>query len=361
MSDIRIVHLWGGTRAINNPGSEVIIFPRTTDNQTAQFNLPNYNSLLSVLKSLNFNIIGIDYYSSPEEIQGVYPPEWHSFSRIKSPNYPLNDSTIAWSNISFSASQVEDYLLSDVAGRISFGLQACESRLRDISESYNKELRALCDDGNFKDGNYFETRHTFNIYLSIHSFLIEACCLRDYLAEFMRIFVFDTYRDQKITTMAGLRKHILRKLHDKNSFASNLYEATDTESSNGWIATLGEYRDLVVHSMPLAHARVASFIFQTKISICNDKYFPSITLPLPTNPGEIFKKRSQGILFSGYDEWFRAFQEDIEKSKNSPDALQYCCDSYDKIIHLATTLLQYSPIKPKTPVIRPEDIVRIEQ
>ncbi|MEL7078121.1 MAG: hypothetical protein AAFY50_24130 [Cyanobacteria bacterium J06648_1] len=88
----RIVHLDGGIRAINNPGSKVTIDPWTTDNKIVQFDLPNYQSLLIVLNSLKINVFGIDYYSNPDQLSGIYPPEWYSYGRMITTNNPLQDS-----------------------------------------------------------------------------------------------------------------------------------------------------------------------------------------------------------------------------------------------------------------------------
>lgn len=54
--------------------------------------------------------------------------------------------------------------------------------------------------------------------------------------------------------MGSLRNKVLKHLYQDDDFARELYQATDPNSPGGWIANLGEYRDLVVHSMPLTEA-----------------------------------------------------------------------------------------------------------
>jgi hypothetical protein len=357
---VREAHLLGGLRAINNPGSEVIIFPNIIHNKVAIFNIPSHDSFIKVLRNLGLVLVGIDFYSSPEEIEEIWPPEWYSFSRIISNNDPLHDSVRSWSNISFHAYTEQNYCLADLAGRISFQLEACEVRLRDLSESYHIEISSLCQLQMFEAGKEIKTLNSFKIYLAVHSFLVESCSLRDYLSEFMRLYAFhQKYRNEQVFTMGAFRKKILKKEHECDAFAKILYEATDPDSEDGWLAELGEYRDLVVHSVPLAQANTRSFLVQKLSYLGDDKYLPSIALPLPANPGNISKKRSKGIYFSSFDEWLAAVQKDAEESKLATDALEYCCLANANLTKLATDIIKYSPIEPKTPVFTKEDIIEM--
>ncbi|MEQ8996513.1 MAG: hypothetical protein RID53_08415 [Coleofasciculus sp. B1-GNL1-01] len=358
----REAHLLGGLRAINKSGSRVaVIVPNIISNKKHErFNISSYHDFIAKLRELKLELIGIDFYTSSQEILGIYPPEWYSFSRIMSTSEPLNDPVRAWNNISFYAYRQQNYCLADITGRISFELNACELRLRDLSESYYKELLGLCNQNTFEVGKRFKTLNSFNIYLAVHSFLVESCSLRDYLAEFMRLYVFhQKYGNEQVSTMGALRKKILKKEHEYDVLAKNLYEATDPDSEDGWLAKLGEYRDLVVHSVPLEQASTRSFLVQKLSHLGDDKCLPSIALPLPANPGNISAKRSKGIYFSSFDEWLAAVQKDAEESKLATDALEYCCLANANLTQLATDLVKYSPIKPKTPVFTEEDIIEM--
>jgi hypothetical protein len=356
MNVVRIAHLLGGLKAINNPDLEVFITPNTINNKIVKFNLKNYDAFLSTLKTLKLNVVGIDLYSTKKQVEGIYPPEWHSLGRIESLNYPFNDLMTAWGNLSTSAHLQGDYSLANICGNISFQFKACESRLRDISSCYHRELFAICESGDFQNGKRMKSINTFNIYLAIHSFFDESCSLRNYFAEFIGFYVFPNYRDLKLSSMGSLRKKVLNKEHKDNPFANELYKITDPDSIDGWLAKLGEYRDLIRHYLPLGEMSSTSFLVHQLTGIANKQCLPSIKLPLPDNPGDISKKQHQGFTFSNYDEWFKAFQRDFENSQNLIDALEYCCFIYNKLIKLATKLINYAPLKPEILVIRPEDI-----
>lgn len=70
---IRVVHLLGGLRAVNNPGPSVIVSPNTIDNKIVKFQLSDYPSLVNVLKSLKLRPLGIDFYQDPEEVEEISP------------------------------------------------------------------------------------------------------------------------------------------------------------------------------------------------------------------------------------------------------------------------------------------------
>ncbi len=334
----RLVHLNGGLKAINNPGAKVSLAPSTIDLKTAQFNLPTYKSLLAILNSLKFKIIGVDYYSHPEQISGIYPPEWYSYGRLMTASNLIKDPALSWSNIAFQAERERKYHLADISRRIRFQLKACEVRLRDISQAYNQELTSICRKCDFNDGNHFKSLNTFDIYLAIHSYLYESCSLRNYFAEYISLFVFKNYPDVNIFTMANLRKKILKSEYTSDDFANKLYQATDPKT--GWIAKLGHYRDLIVHYVPLPQASNYSYLLQKSVNIDMDKKLPSIMLPLPDNPLEIMGIRNNNSHLTSkekdQEEFIEKIKQNLMESLNQTDALEYCSYSMEKLMELST-------------------------
>ena len=90
---------------------------------------------------------------------------------------------------------------------------------------------------NFKDGEFFEDGFTRLVYLSIHSYLIDACILRDYLAEFIINYIIKwDHKGFIVSTMAGLKKHIL----DKNSYEDSFLEQVKLDIETGDIEAVEE-------------------------------------------------------------------------------------------------------------------------
>lgn len=349
-----VAHLQGGLRAIKNLGSPVEIVPNLIHNQPLSFNIPNnsykISDFIEELKKLNLEVVGIDCYNNIQQIEQIYPPEWLSLGRINGANNPS-----VWGNLCVKAHTQQDYYLADIASRISFGLKACETRLHDLSESYYKELDTQCKYGVFKDGDKYKSLNTFNIYLALHSFFMESCLLRDYLAEFMHIYIFNKYGNKSITIMGNLIKYVLKKLNSPDDFASEIIKITNKESADGWLAQLGAYRDLVVHSTPIEQVGSSSFIIQKTININNSHTLPSIELPLPNNPIYICDKRTEVAenVCTGsnpsFEDLYMAVQEDTDMSEIAIDALKYCSLAHDNLIKLAiNTFNQYQRLSDTT-------------
>ena len=150
-------------------------------------------------------------------------------------------------------------MLWDTASRIGHQLRVCDWRLREISEAYSNQLLARLKQKDFKIGTRFEDGFTWLTYLSLQSFLVDACILRDYLSEFAAEYIYKPLIDlknQRITAMAALKKKVLNKISDPDTLTKELEMAA---GENGWLTLLGNYRDLVVHSAPLAQAKVKLF------------------------------------------------------------------------------------------------------
>ena len=288
----RIVHLIGGCRATNNPGPTVELVPNTLNGELVRFQLNKYGAIYSNLETLGFGVIGVDFYSDVLEAEGSVPPNWRSYHRIKTKIWPVEDICQKWRNIANAAFQEKNGRLWDLGSRIAHQLRVCNWRLRDISEAYHNQLRAILQTNDFKVGMRFEDGFTWLIYLSLQSFLVDACILRDYLSEFAADYIYKNCIDlktQRITSMGSLKKKVLNKVSDKDELTNKLQQETST---NGWITLLGNYRDLVVHSAPLANAEKNLFAICGEFNVSERGSLPIIQCPIPKNPAKISASRS---------------------------------------------------------------------
>jgi hypothetical protein len=338
----RIVHLVGGLRAINNPGSEVIIPLGKNDTPIHTFSIEKYHDLPLSLISLRFRIVGIDYHENSQQTQGYQPPTWQPVHADQD-NAELENQ---WSCLANAALKAEEVELMDICGRISFEIRACKLKLRKLSESYNIELWSLCEQEQFSPGK-IETLNSFSIYLETHDLLRELCTLRDYLAEFVANFVLKNSlnSDSRIRLMTSLRKQIDKDGIVDNSIASELCEITN-EAEGGWLAKLSAYRDLVVHYVPLGQATGRGFIVRRFLLDSSLENVPSIYFPIPSDPFSVKKVRSKGSPFKTTAEWIEASKQD---DKSAPDALEYCLYSVVRMMSLACKIAKEAPIYPEMP------------
>lgn len=345
----RIVHLGGGCRAISNPGPTVYFDPQTIEGKQWQFQIGQYGAIFHSLESLGVPIVGVDFYSHVLEAKGFVPPNWRSYHRTNTTVWPTEEAAQKWRNIGHAAFKQKDGKLWDLGSRIGHQLRVCDWKLREISEAYCNQLAAKTRMKDFKVGQRFEDGFTWLSYLSIQSFLVDACILRDYLSEFSFEYIYKDKVDLgncKITSMGALKKTVLNKVTETDSVTIDLKEATSKE---GWITILGNYRDLVVHSAPLAQAENKLFSICVELKISGEGKLPAIRCPIPENPARILTSRSTGCLFKDFDKQFNIFAEAAKGNLPMVDGLDYSSIVLGDLSNLAEKLVVKSPIEPQMP------------
>lgn len=361
---LRIVHLPGGGRAINPPGPEVNIEPVLQRGRELKFQLPSYQLLFGMFASGQLPPIGADFYEMPDQTTGLLPPFWRPFHRTPNDSWPTAKAEDVWKCIAHAGFKSGNMEFSDVTTRISFGVRACSWRLKELSDAYHKELIAICEKGSFKENIKFESLNSFLIYLCTHAMLVELCTLRDYLAEFIAAFVLSDYNPDKnlrIVNLSLLRKHILKIAKEGHPVAAHLYEITDKKNPEGWLASLGAYRDLVVHVVPLVQATHRGFLQQRLVDVGIGDKIPGIYFPIPPDPHAITTIRSKGTPFSTPDDLIKASMDFDAEKESAPDALSYCSFVMGKMVQLLLKVAAFSPLEPNRLQLGPEDIIHIER
>jgi len=144
----RIIHLSGGSRAINDHDPLVRFIPNTIND----IQVNTYGAIYGALESIGFRIIGVDFYSHVYEVEGTLPPNWRSHYRSSNTSWPTEETVQVWRNIGHAGFKRKDGLLWDTASRIGRQLRVCDRRLRDISESYSTQLGKWAKWGSWEMG-----------------------------------------------------------------------------------------------------------------------------------------------------------------------------------------------------------------
>jgi len=353
----RFVHLPGGCRAINNPGPEVDFLPVALNGKHAHINLRAYATIYADLERLGLPIIGIDFCSHILEVEERIPPNWRVYHKSPITAWPATDVATKWARIGHGAHERKNGRLWDLASRISHQMRVCSWRLREISEAYRKQLFAHVCDGEFRDGQRFEDGFTWLAYLSIQSFLVDACVLRDYLAEFAAHFIYGPRACSKkvsVTSMAGLKKVFLDKSGDSDVLSMSLREAV---GEGGWLQKLGNYRDLVVHSAPLAKAQHKLLAVTEVLKLGESGGLPSVKCPIPDNPQVISSARAKGDYFENFTIQFETFIGAAAGSVQNRDGLIYAHEALGRLALLSASLSDNSPVPPEMLVLNESDLL----
>lgn len=353
----RTVHLIGGCRAFNGFDPTVKFFPRTLDGPVMTIRSARYRALYADLERLDVAPIGFEFLTNSLEAKGLVPTNWrtyHPWERGKV--WPCNDQMDLWVQVAYAASEMGDAVLWDLARRISHQLRVCAWRLYQLSDAYHAILRVQTAERDFKPGQRFEDGFSWLGYLAVQAFLVDACVLRDYLAEFTAYFVVPQAMrpSMHIASMAGLRKHVLKKHTMTDPILADLEVAT---RRGGWLFLLGAYRDLSVHCVPLARAESTLWAVATEFLIKGAKPLCAVSLPLPSNPSDIAAARSSSQRGEQLLKELKLLTKATRGEEPSIDALVYCYSALDSLVRAAVRLSSYWPVQPKIPHFSEKDIV----
>jgi hypothetical protein len=353
---VRSVHLQGGNRAVNGLGPTVQFEPLATNEKIASFETPTYHGLFPLLSSMGFVVVGCDYFSDPAQLDGRRVPDWRDYHVINRSILSCAAQADQWSFLAHSAIKQKNGELWDISRRVSNQLRTCDWRLRQVSETYNQQLIARLLSRKFKDGLRFDDQFTWLGYLAIQSFLVDACTLRDYLAEYRALLLSQSgelVSKSKITKMASLKSRYLDKSPLSVQIDKILRDATN---ERGWLQELGSYRDLVVHVAPLASADKDLYTVCKSIRLVTDATLPAIKLPIPSDPGKISDSRHSGKHFDDPELNFARFLNAMDNPDGARDGLEYAHESLGKLALLAWHLSAISPVKPEMPTLTEADI-----
>ena len=353
----RTVHLTGGCRAYNSFDPILEFEPNVPSKPKAQITLRGYNTLFADLKNSGLVPIGCDFISNSLEARSLVPPNWRTFHAWPDTIWPCQEEIDRWAQIGYAASNSKDVKLWDLARRVSHQLRVCAWRLRQVSESYREQLYAATGSGEFRIGVRFQDGFTWLAYLAIQAFLVDACILRDYLAEFYAAYACpdpDLVKGGQITRMSILKKKVLDKVTQSTDATRELKTAT---AEGGWLYKLGAYRNLVVHCVPLARADASLLALTTELTIAGVGAIPAISLPIPENPSAIAKSRAASTYLTVLEDQFLFFVRANRGATPSMDGLVYAYSCLDRLTKLIRVLASYSPVAPEVPHITDADVI----
>jgi hypothetical protein len=355
---LRLVWLTGGLVAVNEPGEpDVLIKSNVMGCTFVTFGINTYPSLFSVLKSLGFLIIGTTFVTDGKQLEGFRAPEFRAAGAIG--GWPVSDARQQWRQIVFASSRNQELRLMDAASRISAGLRYSEMRLCDLAMSYSVQLHSRLHTGEAKPYQAFKDTNSPTVYKNIHALFWEMAVLRDVLSEFIAVFCLGR---NDATTLSGLLKS-LNKNSSSDSFAEEVRRIADRQSSQGWLARFGSYRDCFTHSAPLNLVGGSALAVQDQLILKNASPIPQIYYPLPEDPDGLMRDRARGVPFDPANKTNVVHPRKRDRAKE-PDALEYLHGRLCELTDLATRLILRSPIAPEPMVFGKDDIigeVRISQ
>ena len=172
--------------------------------------------------------------------QGRYPADWDGFYGLD--GFSGLKESRKWSEIRHKAADDGDAFMYDIASRCTTYLNLMGIRLKEISASYERTLRAILI-GDWKEGNLFANAFLRDIDASVHAFVSDAGGYRDLLAEISWFIVSST--SEKVTRLSSFLRETQSNDHPL------ALEFHDAGESGGWLNDFTNLRNNIVHTTPV--------------------------------------------------------------------------------------------------------------
>jgi hypothetical protein len=353
MSAIWVLHLFGGARATWSEGgaSPVQLRPSVLSGETLEFRAASFIEVIQHCHKLRIEVLGAACITHKLELDGIMPAEWRTIHYQPHRTWLCHDAQRTWSQIAHEAGKAKSGRLWDCAARIAYQIEGCVERIQGISEGYATQLNSVVSRNAFRNGARMNDLWTQSVYLRIQSFLTDACILRDYLAEYGAAFIYRLDERRRITTLGKLIEK-LEKTNCGDTIGSRLRKAAET---GGWLAQLTSYRNLIIHSAPLALAQGQLWFRCKGIDAPSGKCFPTVRFPLPGDPAAIIKSRSK-LDYDDFEFLSKQFAGPADVSSSMKDALRYAHKVSGELASLALEFAKHSPIVPAMPILTDADL-----
>lgn len=337
---VRIVHLQGGLRAIDDRSGQIHVQVHSS-RRFIRFEAPEYANLYATLQAFGFRVIGAEFITN----RGFAAPDWW-FSPPKG-QFKLTHECREWSYVRHAASTENKRNVVDITRRCSALLELLGIRVWQMSNAYNGAYLAASSTGELPVGNLFDNTYTPHIEAAIHAFLADAASLRDLMCEF-------TWKN--ILKEEGEVRKIGRFMTCAKDATNPLAQELIYEGKNGWIKRLSDLRNDVLHFAPIGTQHTFPPCQAREVQMPQGETVRYLAYGLVDR---IPDEGDLGTTMAAKDEEqiiaeLRAFANRLDESD---DALEYAWDTVGKLIDLCERARLASGLEGEMLTITDKDIV----
>jgi len=148
--------------------------------------------------------------------------------------------------------------------------------------------------------------------------------------------------------MGSFVKHILKGIGRNDPLTRRLTQDADRD---GWVSRLGSYRDLVVHTAPLAHASGRLFSVCEELHLPDDQKLPAIRCPIPEDPASVSQVRAKGEHLEDFEKHVEFIVSAAKGDVPTVDGMSYASSALGLLSRLADDAAEWSPVEPRIPII----------
>ncbi|SEE72965.1 hypothetical protein [Pseudomonas migulae] len=276
-SSSQILYFTGGLAVFQLPDGEYALGPVPTANALPFYKFKTLEELTNVAKLAGALRVGTN---ETIQMQSTEIAFWRPDNT--SPKNGLNSAADRWSGISYSAHLKNDESYQIIGRYISVSMQAAGIRLRDIALLHHDQLIMALEQPS-RVGMGFSNIQMLDLYLAFHSLATELCSARDYLA---RLAAMHIRAKDSVDNMPRLEDWLKKAAHKdqiKEPLAQLMMNAWGSNESPGFLRTLGDLRNKMVHRQPMS-ANPESAMLKTKETATD--FGPILTIRLAPKQSE---------------------------------------------------------------------------
>ena len=349
--DRLVVHFSGGVRGINHfEDNQLYFLPVIRKEHRPYKTLEKFSDIFHL--SRYGTIYGMDFYTTIDQIQNLYPPIWESFSYNHGNGFLYYTIRKKLSEIRNAAYCKELYKLHDTLDKISAWTNATARSLRSASDGYHKVLTTICTKNEFEQNKAFEDMNYDAIIDSLHSFLYHAGTLRDHIAEFIVLHIGRGF-DRETRKKPRMSKLISKLEESNNDFdigdiKQYLLDSNDLDAKAeimpGWLCKLNKYRNIITHEKSLDKIVCRNWMWMLLKQVDNWD-IPTIHFPIPSIPiiNSDYFKNSPNMP----PEKLKRAAASHDFMLNNPDGLEVMWQIFIQLLLLIEKVLQQSPLPPE--------------
>lgn len=343
---LRIVHLFGGLRAIDW-NAESVWIEVAPDYHFGSFTTPPYDQLFTVLESHGFEVIGADFLTNYSGAEGA-PPDWQLFQDSQG-FYAMNAERM-WGKVRYAASKSGNASLEGLASKVGTYLRLLTLRIRQLSEAYNCTLaQAVTGHSKVEIGHHFSNQWGSYVDAAIHAFLADAGAFRDVLAELVWHSILK--KDEKlVTSLSGLLKRTKSERHP-------LVLSIRSAAEEGWLFQLSDLRNHIVHVAPVADSQELHVYELRAFKSPTGQDIPIIHVPLLKSDGNVRKPESTFVNYNDEAALMASLEVYRQYVETSRDALRVCKEFAMRLVDLSLEIKRFGAFEEREIVITGADLI----
>lgn len=262
----------GGLFAQPVEGGHLALVPTGANERGLTGYIASWSDILKLTELSDSALVGVN---QKFEGEGYAPDEvWQPSTNRSNRGFQAAE---AWGAISYQAHCNNDATYAAVARYLSITIHAAGFRLRDVARTHHSQLGwALLEKR--KPGSRFSNVAMTDLYLAFHSLASELCSARDHLA---KIAIIQCNAKSSIDGMARFEDWLTKPINmdaASEPLTALLLSVYGTKTEPGWLRTMGDVRNEMVHRQPMAaNPKTAFLLFSEKTTPAGPVYTIRLT------------------------------------------------------------------------------------